>query len=58
MIDAPMRQDLMLCNMKSTSHWLVSIPAPGRVFSLPVKNIPNLKSLIRIRRCMAYIRRI
>ena len=58
MIDAPMRQALMLCNMKSTSHWLVSISAPGRVFSLSVRNIPNLKSLIRIRRCMAYIRRI
>jgi hypothetical protein len=57
-IDAPMLQALMLCNMKGTSHWLVSISAPGRVFSLSVRNIPNLKSLSRIRRCMAYIRRI
>ena len=58
MIDAPMLQPLMPCNMKSTFDWLISISAPGRVFSLSLRNIPNLKSFSGIRRCIAYIRRI
>jgi hypothetical protein len=41
-IDAPMPPALMLCNKKSTSHWLILISTPGRGFSLSVRNIPNL----------------